>query len=93
MQPNDFQFGERQFCVDDAERRARSAIAELGLSATLKCYGGDPTVWRCQLSDETGELPFGVVHVHIPGLEHFHLVLGGPTAVVPGQRGIAAAAR
>lgn len=31
------------------------------------------------------------VHVHIPGLEHFHLIVTGPCAVVPGQRGIAAA--
>ncbi|KZS76168.1 hypothetical protein A4G29_05420 [Mycobacterium kansasii] len=31
-----------------------------------------------------------VVHVHIPGLERFHMIVDGPAAVVPGRRGIAA---
>ncbi|ETW23094.1 hypothetical protein MGAST_16140 [Mycobacterium gastri 'Wayne'] len=30
------------------------------------------------------------VHVHIPGLERFHMIVDGPAAVVPGRRGIAA---
>ncbi|MBY0443339.1 MAG: hypothetical protein K2Q25_14575, partial [Mycobacteriaceae bacterium] len=32
------------------------------------------------------------VHVHVPGFERFYMIIGGRTAVVPGQRGIAAAA-
>lgn len=32
------------------------------------------------------------VHVHIPGLEHFHLVVDAPSAVVPGVRGVDAIA-
>lgn len=31
------------------------------------------------------------VHVHIPDLEHFHLIADGPAAVVPGRRGRQAA--
>jgi ribosomal protein S12 methylthiotransferase accessory factor len=30
------------------------------------------------------------VHIHIPGLEHFHLIADGPSPVVPGRRGLTA---
>ncbi|MBY0443107.1 MAG: YcaO-like family protein, partial [Mycobacteriaceae bacterium] len=61
LQSSSLQHGEREFRLDDAERRVCSTIAELGLSATLQCYGGDPTVWRCQLVGQTGEsTPYGM---------------------------------
>jgi ribosomal protein S12 methylthiotransferase accessory factor len=31
------------------------------------------------------------VHVHVPGLEHFHLIADGPSAVLPGRRALTAA--
>ncbi|KZS64404.1 hypothetical protein A4G26_10305 [Mycobacterium kansasii] len=42
--------------------------------------------------DEAHRLSNGitVVHVHIPGLERFHMIVDGPAAVVPGRRGMAA---
>lgn len=51
------QHGEREFSLGDAAERAQSAIAELGLTATLDCYGGDPTVWHCRLAEGRRELP------------------------------------
>lgn len=56
------QCGERQFPLDQAAHRALSAIDELGLTADLDCYGGDPTVWRCQLFDGAHALPWGEGH-------------------------------
>src|SRR4051812_42721588 len=76
------QRGEREFSLSDAAHRAISAISELGLSAQLECFGGDPTVWRCQLFDGQQPAPGGSGHgkgaveaarvgAHYEALEHF----------------------
>lgn len=54
------QRGEREYSLADAAHRALSAIDELGLSTTLEYYGGDPTVWRCQLLDGRQPVPSGL---------------------------------
>lgn len=53
------QRGEREFPLAQAAHRALSAISELGFSAQLDCYGGDPTVWQCQLFDGGHPVPSG----------------------------------
>jgi ribosomal protein S12 methylthiotransferase accessory factor len=42
-------------------------------------------------TSHTASNGIATTHVHVPGLEHFDLVLNGPIAVAPGHRGIAAA--
>lgn len=56
------QYGEREFSPEDAARRALTAISELALTARLDDYGGDPTVWRCQLFDGARAVPSGLGH-------------------------------
>lgn len=60
MHPGDtviFQYGEREFSLADAELRVQTAMAELGLTAQLECFGGDPPMWRWQLVDDAGAPP------------------------------------
>ncbi|WP_085672977.1 YcaO-like family protein [Mycobacterium szulgai] len=45
------QRSEREYSLADAAHRALTAIGELGLNTRLEYYGGNPTVWRCQLLD------------------------------------------
>lgn len=62
LQRTGYQYGEREFSLNEAERRVQSAIAELGLSAALESYGGDPTVWSCQFFNGTDESPHRLGH-------------------------------
>src|SRR6516225_1436192 len=54
------QWGEREFSIEDSARRAVSAITEMGLTAQLRYYGGDPTVWRCDLFDDGRPVHAGI---------------------------------
>lgn len=56
------QRGEREFLLRQAARRALLAIDELSLVAQMECYGGDPTVWSCQLWDGSRPVPWGLGH-------------------------------
>ncbi|ORW90139.1 hypothetical protein AWC27_11590 [Mycobacterium szulgai] len=82
MQSTAVQRGEREYSLADAAHRALSAISELGFTVRLDYYGGDPTVWRCQLFDGQQPAPGGSgygkgavdtarVGAHYEALEHF----------------------
>lgn len=53
------QSGEREFTLEQAARRALSTLGDLGLTADLRGYGGDPTIWICRLFDGDHATPWG----------------------------------